>query len=100
MLMLDGRAQRSLKTCKDLLTELLAKFEKISLESKPPSPDKESRIAFRLDIQAKATQLKNMGKQAKDVVKRMEKSPEGAERSDRLCRWCSVNRCLAWPAWQ
>ena len=75
MLMLDGRAQRSLKTCKDLLTELLAKFEKISLESKPPSPDKESRIAFRLDIQAKATQLKNMGKQAKDVVKRMEKSP-------------------------
>ena len=65
MLMLDGRAQRLLKTCKDLLTELLAKFEKISLESKPPSPDKESRIAFRLDIQAKATQLKNMGKRQK-----------------------------------
>ena len=50
-------------------------FGKISLDSKPPSPDKDSRIAFRLDIQAKATQLKNMGKQANDVVKRMEKSP-------------------------
>ena len=46
-------------------------FGKISLDSKPPSPDKDSRIASRLDIQAKATQRKNMGKQAK----RMEKSP-------------------------
>ena len=75
MLMLDGRAQRSLKTCKDLLAELLSKLEKVGLDSKPPKPDKESRVAFRLDAQAKAGQLRGMAKHAKDVVKRMEKSP-------------------------
>ena len=74
MLMLDGRAQRSLKTCKDLLAELLSKLEKVGLDSKPPKPDKESRVAFRLDAQAKAGQLRGMAKHAKDVVKRMSKA--------------------------
>ena len=62
MLVLDGRGQRSLKTCKDL-------------SAKPPGPDKESRQQFRVQCLAQAKELQAIGKTARAVVKRMENSP-------------------------
>ena len=75
MLMLDGRAQRSLKTCKDTLADILSKVEKVDFDGLPPGPDKESRTAFKMDCVGKSKTLQALAKTARDVQKRMEKSP-------------------------
>lgn len=75
MLMLDGRAQRSLKTCKDTLADILLKFADVKLDCQPPGPDKESRLLFKNECLAKSKILQGFSKTAKEVQKRMEKSP-------------------------
>ncbi|CAE7243053.1 unnamed protein product [Symbiodinium sp. KB8] len=81
MLNLDGRAQRTLSTCRETLQELVKKLEGIDLTDKPPKPDKESRAAHRVQSIAKSKELTALAKTAKDLCKRMEKSPN----KDHIC---------------
>ncbi|CAE7473739.1 unnamed protein product [Symbiodinium sp. CCMP2592] len=75
MLSLDGRAQRTLSTCRDTLQDLDKRLRNVDLDEKPPKPDKDSRAAHRLQSSGKSKELTAMSKVAKDLFKRMEKSP-------------------------
>lgn len=73
-LLADGRAQRALRNLKDKLAELQGKLANVALDDKPPQPDAHSQAAWKQSCVERSNEAKVLGRQAKEYIKRMDKS--------------------------
>eukprot|EP00435_Cladocopium_sp_Y103_P062394 s662_g24.t1 len=70
----DGRAQRALRNLLEKKTELKSKLDAVKVDDANPEPDAHSQAAFKQSCADRVATLKTLGRQARDYVKRMDKS--------------------------
>ena len=73
-LLADGRAQRALSNLQEKVSELEGKLAAVKLDDSIPDPDVASQSAFKQRCAERASELKTIGRQAREYNKRMEKS--------------------------
>ena len=73
-LLADGRAARAFKNLQEKVSEWTASLGGISIDDEPSPPDSQSQLAFKNSCLKRAADLKNLGRQAREYHKRMDKS--------------------------
>ena len=70
----DGRAQRALRNLQEKVSELQGKLASVALDDKPPEPDAHSQAAWKQSCAERVANVKTIGRQAREYIKRMDKS--------------------------